>query len=113
MTPPDRTHPHQVVITTTDSAAAAETLSRGLVAARLAACVQIVGPVRSLYRWDGEVRDDQEWQCWIKTTGDRLDALIEWIRVNHSYDVPEAVVLPVLGGNPEYLSWVSAETRPG
>lgn len=103
---------HQVVVTTTDSADAAATLAQGIVAARLAACVQIVGPIRSVYRWDGAVCDDQEWQCWIKTAGDRVEALTEWIMANHRYDVPEVVVLPVRGGNPEYLSWVTAETRP-
>jgi len=107
----DQAESHQVVITTTDSADAAQTLAKGLVEARLAACVQIVGPIRSVYRWDGAVRNDEEWQCWIKTAGDRVAALTEWIQANHNYDVPEVVALPVLGGSPEYLSWVSAETR--
>ncbi len=107
----DQAEPHQVVITTTDSADAAQALATGLVAARLAACVQIVGPIRSVYRWEGAVCDDEEWQCWIKTTGDRVAALTEWIQANHGYDLPEVVALPVLGGSPEYLSWVSAETQ--
>lgn len=102
---------HQVVITTTDSEDAAGVLAKGIVGARLAACVQVVGPIRSVYHWDGEVQDDQEWQCWIKTTGDRVAELTEWIKANHSYDVPEVVALPVLGGSPEYLAWVTGETR--
>jgi periplasmic divalent cation tolerance protein len=62
------------VITTTDSAEAAEELGRGIVEARLGACVQIVGPIRSIYRWAGGIQNDQEWQCWVKTSADRLDA---------------------------------------
>jgi periplasmic divalent cation tolerance protein len=102
----------QVVITTTDSAESAATLARGIVAARLAACVQIVGPVRSVYRWDGELQDDTEWQCWIKTAADRVADLTEHIKANHSYDVPEVVAVPVTGGNATYLSWITTETRP-
>jgi periplasmic divalent cation tolerance protein len=109
----DQAESHQVVITTTDSADSAEALAKGIVEARLAACVQIVGPIRSVYRWDGEVHNDQEWQCWIKTAGDRVAALTEWIKGNHSYDVPEVVALPVLGGSAKYLAWVTAQTREG
>jgi len=57
--------------------------------------VQIVGPIRSGYRWDGEIQNDQEWQLWIKTTGDRVAELTEWIKTNHSYDVPEVLAIPV------------------
>lgn len=99
------------VVTTTDSAEAANELGRGIVDARLGACVQIVGPIRSIYRWEGEVHDEQEWQCWIKTSADRLDLLTEYIKKNHGYDVPEVVVLPIAGGSADYLSWVTNETR--
>lgn len=103
---------HCAVVTTTDSAEAAEELAKGIVAARVGACVQIVGPIRSFYQWEGEVQDDQEWQLWVKTAADRLDALTEHIKKHHSYDVPEIVALPVLGGNGDYLQWVTDETRP-
>jgi periplasmic divalent cation tolerance protein len=103
---------HCAVITTTDSVGAAEELGRGIVEARLGACVQIVGPIRSVYRWEGDVQNDQEWQCWIKTSTDRLDALTEHIKKNHSYDVPEVVALPIVGGSEDYLTWVTDETRP-
>lgn len=102
---------HCAVITTTDSAEAAAELAKGIVGAKLAACVQIVGPVRSIYRWKGNVEDEQEWQCWAKTTTDRLEALADYIKANHSYDVPEVVALPVIGGNADYLKWVTDETR--
>jgi periplasmic divalent cation tolerance protein len=103
---------HCAVVTTTDSAEAAEELAKGIVDARVGACVQIVGPIRSLYRWEGEVQNEQEWQLWVKTATDRLDALIEYVKAHHSYDVPEVVALPVLGGSGDYLQWVTDEIRP-
>src|SRR5918912_4619990 len=106
------TESYCAVITTTDSAEAAEELGRGVVEARLGACVQIVGPIRSLYRWEGGVQNDEEWQCWVKTSVYRLDALTEYIKKNHSYDVPEVVALPVVGGSRDYLSGITDETRP-
>ncbi|MEV6718379.1 divalent-cation tolerance protein CutA [Lentzea sp. NPDC051208] len=98
-----------VVTTTVDSAEAAESLARGIVEARLGACVQIV-PIRSVYRWNGEVRVDAEWQCVVKTSALRVDELVAHIKANHTYDVPEVVVTPVIGGNDDYLAWVSEET---
>ncbi|MFI6100532.1 divalent-cation tolerance protein CutA [Lentzea sp. NPDC051213] len=98
-----------VVTTTVDSAEAAESLAKGIVEARVGACVQIV-PVRSVYRWADEVRVDAEWQCVVKTSANRVDDLVAHIKANHTYDVPEVVVTPVVGGNDEYLTWVSEET---
>jgi len=98
-----------VVTTTVDSAEAAETLAKNIVEARLGACVQIV-PIRSVYRWDGEVHVDAEWQCVVKTSAIRVDELVAHIKAHHTYDVPEVVVTPVVGGNDDYLAWVSEET---
>ncbi|MDQ2583887.1 divalent-cation tolerance protein CutA [Saccharothrix yanglingensis] len=102
---------HVVVITTTDSEDAAGTLARAVVEARLAACVQVSGPIRSVYRWDGAVQDDREWQLWIKTAYDRVDELTEFVKARHGYDVPEVLALPVLGGNTDYLAWITEQTR--
>lgn len=98
------------VLTTTSSAEAAEDLASGIVDARLAACVQLVGPIRSVYRWQGAVQVEQEWQCLAKTTTDRLDELTAHIKAHHSYDVPEIIATPIVGGSPEYLSWLREET---
>jgi periplasmic divalent cation tolerance protein len=98
-----------VVTTTVDSAEAAEFLAKGIVEARLGACVQIV-PIRSVYRWNGEVRVDAEWQCVVKTSAIRADELVAHIKAHHTYDVPEVIVTPVVGGNHDYLAWVSEET---
>lgn len=97
-----------VVVTTTDSADEAERLARGLVEARLAACVQIVGPVRSVFRWEGEVSVETEYQLVVKTA--RVAEVTAWIVGNHSYDVPEVIALPVTGGHETYLTWVVDES---
>jgi len=102
---------HLVAITTTDSEANADRIARSLVAEQLAACVQISAPVRSVYRWQGEVHAEPEWQLWIKTAADRREALTTWITEQHGYDVPELIFLPVLDGLPAYLDWITAETR--
>jgi periplasmic divalent cation tolerance protein len=101
---------HYQVSTTTDSPEAAEELARSAVEARLAACGQVVGPIRSVYWWDGKVDDAQEWLVLFKTTAARVDALVEHVRARHSYDVPEVICTPVTGGNPAYLAWLTQET---
>lgn len=100
---------HAVVTTTTDSEAAAVALARGLVEARLAACVQVSGPVRSVYRWDGAVQDEQEWQLWVKTRAALVEQVTAWVHEHHGYDVPELLVLPATGSEP-YLRWLDEET---
>jgi periplasmic divalent cation tolerance protein len=100
------------VMTTVGSAEDAEALARSIVDARLAACVQVVGPIRSVYRWQGEVCAETEWRCEAKTTRQRMDALIEHVRVNHSYDLPEIVAVPVEGGDSGYLDWVAEQSSP-
>jgi periplasmic divalent cation tolerance protein len=99
------------VETTTDSREAAAVLARSVVDARLVACAQLLGPITSFYRWEGEVQEDEEWLLVMKTATDRLPELTAHIRREHSYDVPEVVAVPVTGGDEEYLDWVVAETR--
>jgi periplasmic divalent cation tolerance protein len=103
---------HCMVITTTDSEEGAEQLARSIVEAYVGACAQIVGPIKSVYRWEDKVQVDPEWQIWIKTTTARLDELTAFIKTNHSYDVPEIVATPIIGGSAEYLQWVTDETQP-
>jgi periplasmic divalent cation tolerance protein len=99
-----------VLVTTTDSAEEAERLARGLVEARLAACVQIVGPIRSAFRWEGSVSVETEWQLVAKTATARVEELTTWLTAEHSYDVPEVIAVPVVGGHAPYLRWVTEET---
>ena len=82
-----------------------------LVDARLAACVQIAGPVRSVFRWEGAVSVEEEWQLWLKTDVARVDDLTARLVAEHTYDVPEVLVLPVVGGHEPYLAWVTQETK--
>ncbi|MEU2245600.1 divalent-cation tolerance protein CutA [Streptomyces sp. NPDC019224] len=100
------------VLTTTDSEEKAGELARGVVEARLAACVQISAPVTSVYRWQNAIEAAEEWQLLIKTTAERYDELEAHLQEAHDYDTPEIIALPVLRGSARYLNWVSAETAP-
>ena len=100
------------VVLVTAPAEEAAALARAVVTERLAACVNVVPGVRSIYRWEGEVQDDVEALLVIKTTEARLEALVERVNALHSYDLPEVLALPVAGGSPAYLAWVAEEARP-
>ena len=100
------------VLVTAPDAEVAERVARALVAERLAACVNLVPGVRSIYRWEGEVQDDAELLLVIKTTAARVDVLAERVRAHHPYDLPEVLALPAAGGSAGYLDWVAAESRP-
>jgi periplasmic divalent cation tolerance protein len=101
-----------LVTTTVDDRSAADALAGSAVTGRLAACAQVGGPVTSTYRWQGAVETAAEYAVQFKTAADRVEALVAHVREAHPYDVPEIVVTPVTGGNPAYLDWVRAETRP-
>lgn len=98
------------VLTTTDSADKAEALARGAVEARLAACAQIAGPVTSVYRWQGAIETDEEWQVLFKTTEARYAALEAHLLAAHDYDTPEIIATPVVHASPAYLAWIATET---
>ena len=104
---------HVIVTSTTDSETAAQELAAQVIEERLGACAQVVGPVTSVYRWEGEVRTDREWRVEIKTTAARVAALTERIRQLHAYDLPEVVATPIEGGSADYLAWVTTEVRNG
>jgi len=97
-----------MVLTTIDDRARAVDLARALVSERLAACVQIL-PVTSVYRWDGEVRSDDELALMIKTRSDHVERVAQYITAHHPYDLPEVVALPIEGGAPAYLAWLDRE----
>ncbi len=85
------------------------TIARALVEERLAGCVQLAA-IRSIYSWKGQIEDEPEELMLIKTRRHLADAVIARIRELHSYEVPEAIVIPVEGGSAEYLAWLSTET---
>lgn len=99
-----------LVITNLPDETSAETLSRDLVSRQLAACVNILAPCRSIYRWQGVVEEAREIPLLIKTTAARYPALAEAITQAHPYEVPEIIALPIRQGLPAYLQWVAAET---
>ena len=95
-----------IVYITAGSAEEAETLARSAVERRLAACCSIVPNVRSIYRWQGAVEDDTEHLLIVKTRREQFEDLERHIRAMHSYEVPELLVLPVIGGDADYLDWL-------
>lgn len=96
------------IVTTVGGEDEARRLARGLVEARLAACVSFFA-VRSVYRWQGEIMDEDELQVVAKTDGRRADAVERWIRDHHPYDTPAVLRLPVLRANPDYERWAVDE----
>ena len=86
--------------------AVARRLASGLVEAGLAACVNILPEIRSIYRWQGQVHDEGEALLIAKTTRLSYPQLESWLLEKHPYDVPEVLALPVHGGSAEYLDWV-------
>lgn len=99
-----------VVMTTTASHAEADAISALLVEAGLAACVQVVGPIESRYRWQGKVDTAAEWLCLVKTTADRYDEVERVVRGAHSYTEPEILALVVDNGSAGYLAWLASQT---
>lgn len=99
-----------LVLTNLPDAASARALAAHLVEARLAACVNILAPCRSVYRWEGTLEDAEEVPLLVKTTAARYPALEAAIRARHPYELPEIVAVPIERGLPDYLAWVAAET---
>jgi len=98
-----------VVFSTASSAEEAEKIARGLVNERLAACVNVVPAVRSIYRWQGNIEDSQEVLLIIKSSRERFDALRTLLEKLHSYEVPEVIAMPVVDGARNYLNWMDGE----
>ena len=101
-----------LVVTNLPSRESAETLATSLVEQRLAACVNILPPCRSVYRWNAAIEQASEVPLLIKTTAECYPALEAAIRAQHPYETPEIIALPVTRGLPDYLAWVAAETLP-
>jgi periplasmic divalent cation tolerance protein len=99
------------VCTTLPGREQADEMARQLVESRLAACVQVLGPIESTYRWQGNIERSQEWLLIIKTTSTAYAALEEQIRKLHSYEVPEILAVPIVAGNAAYQNWVRQEVH--
>ena len=94
------------VLTTAGSKEEAGAIAAALIERRLAACIQISGPIASIYRWRGEIENAEEWQCLVKTAASRWDAVEAAIRELHSYEEPEIVATPIVAGSAGYLRWI-------
>ncbi len=104
-------HIESIVVDVTAPQGEAGGLARALVENKLAACVNILPSVRSVYTWQGEICEEDEALLVIKTRASLLEALREKVIALHSYDVPEIIAMPITGGHPPYLSWIAENTR--
>ena len=101
-----------IVLVTAPDQSTAEKIANALVERNLAACVNILPGMRSIYRWEGKIHDEGEVLMLIKTRREIFDpALISYIQELHPYQTPEIIALPILMGEPTYLDWILAETR--
>ena len=99
------------VATTTANKSDAERIARVLVERRLAACVQISGPITSTYRWQDTIETASEWLCTIKTTEGNYHRVESTIRELHTYDEPEIIAVPIVAGSPTYLAWLQDQVN--
>lgn len=100
-----------IVLTSLPADADAATFAQALVEARLAACVNLLPVMESVYRWEGKVDQERERQVVIKTSQSRMVALWERVRELHPYEIPEFVVVPIVDGSDAYLRWLGESTR--
>lgn len=100
------------VITTLGSRIDAQGLAHALVAKQVAACVQVVGPIFSTYRWHGKIETAEEWMCIAKTTQELFPEIEQAIRQAHPYELPEIMALSVAAGSRDYLEWLREQLRP-
>jgi periplasmic divalent cation tolerance protein len=101
----------RIVLSTTGSREEAQKIARALVERELAACVNIVGPIESVYRWQGKMEDAPEFLLIVKTTTAAFPAVRDAIRELHSYDLPECILLNVEDGGKDYLDWVTTNVK--
>ncbi len=102
---------YRLVYITTSSADEARKVAREIVGGRLAACVNILGPIESMYWWKGNLQEDKEVALVAKTTAALVPRLVERVKAVHSYEVPCVVALPLSEGNPDFLRWIEQETE--
>jgi periplasmic divalent cation tolerance protein len=101
---------HCLVYVTTADAGEARAIARAMVEARLAACANLIPGMVPIFRWQGEISEGSECLLLLKTTTERLDALVAAVEAMHSYDCPCIVALPLAGGSRAFLDWIAQET---
>ena len=100
---------NRIILTTTSSQAEARKIARALIEKKLAACVNIIPRIESVYRWQGKVETAREWLLVIKTSQKRAKAVESAIKELHSYDLPECISIAIDGGSKEYLKWLGKQ----
>jgi periplasmic divalent cation tolerance protein len=101
----------RIVLSTAGSEEEAQKIARHLVEHQLAACVNIVPRIESIYRWQGKVESSQEWLLLIKTTAEKFPAVRDAVRAMHSYELPECIAISVEDGSADYLQWIDDSTK--
>jgi periplasmic divalent cation tolerance protein len=101
----------RIVLTTAGSSQEAEKIARALVESRLAACVNVVPQIQSVYRWKGKIEQETEWLLIIKTRLRAVESVSQTIKELHSYELPECIILEVSDGSAAYLNWIEENTR--
>jgi periplasmic divalent cation tolerance protein len=97
----------RIVLSTAGSEEEARKIARHLVEHQLAACVNIVPQIESIYRWEGKVESSREWLLIVKTTAEKFPAVLDAIRELHSYELPECITINIEDGSPEYIDWLA------
>jgi len=98
----------QIVLSTAGSEAEARKIARALVERQLAACVNIIPQIESIYRWQGKIEESREWLLLIKTSAENFPGVCDAIRELHSYDLPECIAINIADGSAEYLQWIQS-----
>ena len=100
-----------LVVTTVDAESKAQKLAGLMVEKRLAACAQVIGPIKSTYWWEGKIETATEWKCTFKTDQQHVTELMAMIEIEHPYDTPEVIAVPITHINPGYHSWLRDELK--
>ena len=100
-----------VIYITTGSVNEAKKIGRVLIEEKLAACSNIISPIRSIYRWQGKICDDKEALMVLKTRKKHFEQIVKRVETLHSYDVPEIIAIPIIEGSSKYMSWLNEETK--
>ncbi|MCL5985782.1 MAG: divalent-cation tolerance protein CutA [Actinobacteria bacterium] len=99
------------IITAASERSDAEKIAKVLLGKRLAACVQIIGPITSNYWWRGNIETDEEWLCFIKSNKSNYEDVEKAVKEIHPYEIPEIIAMPIVAGLPDYLAWLKGELR--